>query len=199
MKKTVLLLAALLVTAAAGAQNFMNVTYGVASLSYKYGDMPSDNIGASAVMAGYSHNWGLSSSLGLEPGLDFVYEFRRQDQMVGEIRCNYLGLQAPVLLNYAIPVADQFTFKLFAGPVLHYGITDKISTYVNGDRQSTVDDLDSGDRTRLNVSAALAMAGEWRNTFRLRAGYSYGITDLDKSEGIENKEGMFTISLGYIF
>lgn len=142
----------------------------------QFGELDPDTVGSNAITAGISHNFAIAGNFGIEAGLNI-----------------------PVLFNYAFPLASDFSVKVLLGPKMFYGISDKVTTYANGEKGYTVNSYDDENIGRFNVSGSIGLAGEWCNKFRFMLGYDLGITDIDHSELSLRKQSMLTFTLGYIF
>lgn len=186
----------------AGAQNYLNLGYGLPTSIMKFGDTKPEGLDGNAFDLGYSHNFNFTRVLGLEVGVKGVYQFyNTKDELLdtkAETKSNYLGAAAPVLLNAKFDMGSV-AFKFLAGATCNYGFMDKVSTYLNGTKQLTLNNYDDPDIRRFGVSASAAVAAEWASVFRFKIGFDYGITDLDKSSAVKSTVNMLSFSLGYMF
>lgn len=204
MKKILVIAASLLLfSGMAGAQNYFNIGYGFATTTMKFGDMEPDSEDSNALFAGVSHNFALGNKLGFEAGLNFLYDFEHDSEELlgvkGVIKNDYMGLQMPLLLNYKLVDSRDLALKLFVGPTLHYGLSNKTVTEADGKDLVTVDYYSDNSYSRFNACASVAFAGEWMNKFRVKVGYDLGLTDFNNADKISAKENMIVFSLGYMF
>ena len=204
MKKIfTIIAAALLFACAANAQTYFNLGYGYGMNKIQFGELDPDTVGSNAITAGISHNFAIAGNFGIEAGLNYMHDWNWEglentDKKTGAMS-RFDGLNIPVLFNYAFPLASDFSVKVLLGPKMFYGISDKVTTYANGEKGYTVNSYDDENIGRFNVSGSIGIAGEWCNKFRFMLGYDLGITDIDHSELSLRKQSMLTFTLGYIF
>lgn len=199
MKKIFTIAAAMLLFAgAASAQNYINFGYGMPTDVVTFGDMDPETDSFNTAFVGFSHNFLFGKALGLEAGANFVYGFSSDDELGVTLRYSSTGLNVPVLLNYGIPVGNLLTLKAFAGPTFHYGFSSKLDSILDGKKALTVDYYED-TYNRFFLSAGVAVAAEFADTFRVKLGYDLGLTDFDKAEKVTTKENLFSITLSYIF
>lgn len=199
--------AALLFACAANAQTYFNLGYGYGMNKVQFGELDPDTVGSNAITAGVSHNFGIAGNFGIEAGLNYMHDWSWEGLEAGEskgakktgVMSRYDGLNVPVLLNYAFPLASDFKVKVLAGPKMFLGLSDKSTTYVNGEKGLVYNSYEDDDLSRFNVSASFGVAGEWMDKFRFMLGYDLGINDMDKSDLAKRKQSMLTFTLGYIF
>ena len=202
MKKLFVIAAAMLAAISAGAQNYVNLGYGLPTSITRYSNEKSNGIDGNAFTLGYSHNFDFTDFMGLEMGVNGVYEFFNTkddlDKTLLETRSNYLGATAPVLLNFKLDM-DSVAFKFLAGATCSYGFVDKMATFVDGVKGFEINNYDDLDARRFGVSASAALAAEWADVFRFKIGFDYGLTDLNKNSNIKNTVNMLSFSVGYLF
>ena len=194
--------AMLLVAGSAFAQNYLNVGYGLPTLRYNYGEkLGTEKVDYNKFFAGYSHNFELASEFGLEAGLNFVFglDKDKEKDLDAVVRNTSFLFEAPVLANYTFVNESDIKFKAFAGPVFHCGLSDKTTSIVSGGKTWDIDNYKDGDLNRFNVSAAIAVAAEFSNRYRVKIGYDFGLTDVDKNDNIKLHENCISFTLGYIF
>ncbi len=195
--------AALLFSGMADAQTYFNAGYGKPTDVITYGDSEAETSSFNTAFAGISHNIMMGKALGLEAGVNFVYGFNNNRNEVAGIESNIkytsYGLNAPILFNYGIPVGNILTLKVLAGPTLHYGISSQIASIVNGKEMYTVNYYDENSYERFFASAGAAVAAEIGDKIRVKAGYDFGLTDIDKAERISLRENLVSLTLSYIF
>lgn len=195
--------AALLFAGAANAQTYFNLGYGYGMNKVQFGSLESDTVGSNAITAGVSHNFAIAGNFGIEAGLNYMHDWswdglEKADKKTG-VMSRFDGINVPVLFNYAFPLANDFKVKVLLGPKMFCGISDKATTYANGEKGFTVNSYDDENIGRFNISGSVGLAGEWCNKFRFMLGYDLGITDIDHSDSILRKQSMLTFTLGYIF
>ncbi|MBQ0025495.1 MAG: PorT family protein [Bacteroidales bacterium] len=180
------------------AQTFFNFGYGLGSDKATFGSLEADKSNSNTLFAGISRNFGIAGNFGIEPGVNYIFNFSK----IGDELCvknQHHGLQVPVLLNYAFVSSSDFALKLFAGPSVNFGLSDKSTTYVGGTKGLVIDNYADDSYSRFGVSASFGLGAELCNTVRFKIGYDLGLSDLDKSDNITYKQNLLTFSLGYIF
>lgn len=190
--------AAILFAVSANAQTYFNVGYGLGSDKTTFGSMEPDITNSNTLFAGVSHNFSIAGNFGIEPGVNYVFNFSK----TGDDLCvknRYNGIQVPVLFNYAIVPSSDFALKILAGPSANVGLSDKSTTYVGDEKGMIIDNYSDESYSRLGVSASFGLAAEWCNTFRIKVGYDLGLNDLNKSDKVCYKQNLLTFSIGYMF
>ena len=190
--------AAVIFAVSANAQTYFNLGYGLATDITSYTGMDSESTDSNTLFAGVSHNFGIAGNFGVEPGINYVFNFSSEGDSMG-YKNQYHGIQIPVLFNYAIVPVSDIAFKAFVGPSVNFGLSDKTKVFAGDKLSYTVDNYADDSYNRLGVSASFGLAAEWSNTIRLKLGYDLGLTDLNKAEKIGYKQNVLTFSLGYIF
>lgn len=199
MKKFLTIVAAtILFAVSANAQTFFNLGYGLGFDKITFGQLETDASNSNTIFAGASHNFGIAGNFGIEPGLNYVFNFSKTGDELS-VKNQYHGLQLPVLFNYAVVPSDNFTFKLFVGPSVNFGISDKSTTYVGGIKGIVIDNYADDSYNRFGLSASFGLAAELFDTVRIKVGYDLGLTDLNKADNVTYKQNLLTFSLGYIF
>ena len=204
MKKIIALAtAALLFSGMAGAQTYFNIGYGLPEDVITFGDTDPSTSTFNTAFAGISHNIKMGKALGIEAGVNFVYGFNddRSDVLGidSDIRYRSYGFNAPILLNYGIPIGNLFTLKVFAGPTLHYGLSSVTSSIVGGKIMYSIDNYTESNYDKFFASAGAAVAAEFGDTFRIKAGYDLGLTDIQKAAKVTLKENLLSLTLSYMF
>lgn len=199
MKKIFTIVAAtILFAASANAQTYFNLGYGLGFDKTTFGSMETDATQSNSIFAGVSHNFGIVGNFGVEPGLNYVFNFSK----VGDDLCvknRYHGIQVPVLLNYAFVPSNNLTLKLFAGPAANIGLSDKSTTYVGSTKGLVIDNYADESYNRFGIAASFGVAAELFDIIRIKIGYDLGLNDLNKADNVKYKQDLLTFSLGYKF
>ena len=190
--------AAILFAVSANAQTYFNLGYGLGSDRTTFGSMDPDVTNSNTLFAGVSHNFGIAGNFGIEPGVNYVFNFSKTGDDLG-IKNRYHGVQVPVLFNYAVLSSSDLALKVFAGPAANLGLSDKSTTFVGSKKGLVIDNYSDGSYNRLGVSASFGLAAELSNTIRIKIGYDLGLNDLNKADKVSYKQNLLTFSLGYIF
>ena len=199
MKKILTIAAVtILFAVSANAQTYFNLGYGLGNDKTTFGSMAPDVSKSNTLFAGVSHNFGIAGNFGVEPGVNYVFNFSKTGDELS-IKNQYHGIQVPVLLNYAFAPSTDFALKLFAGPSANLGLSDKSTTYVGDTKGLVIDNYADDSYSRFGVSASFGIAAELHDTIRLKIGYDLGLNDLNKSDNVKYKQNLLTFTLGYIF
>lgn len=200
MKKTLLLLTALLLAGAALAQNYEKNILGVraglnlSSLSISGGGLSISTDSRAAFHVAVVDQILLCNKLPfyLETGLAFSSRGGKVDGM--SFRPSYL--QIPVLVNYHFNIKDIVTIQPFAGLYYGFGIGGKIKI---GDEKGDIFG-DEGGLKRSDLGVRLGAGVVW-NRIYFGLGYDIGCLNLAKESDGEGKmrNNCFSISVGYNF
>lgn len=189
MKKVLLVAATLMITLMANAQVSIQVGYLSNTLKSE-----SDAVGRltgkyRGVMAVADYNLHITEYLGVAPGVGIDYSFNNYSGS----KYKELGLFAPVDINYCLPVNDNFSLSLFAGPTFYYGLFSK-ETGVNPPY-----DYYESDSKRFDVSLG---GGFWLDiveNIRVKVGYKFGLMNTSKIAGVKDRTNFLSIGVGYVF
>lgn len=200
MKKILIIAAAtILFAVTANAQTYVNVGYGLARDKYTVSSLEASVSNSNSVFAGISHNFFIAGNFGIEPGVDYLYNFSSEKESLATLKNRYHGIMVPVLFNYKFDLANDFAFRALLGPVANFGLSDKTMTYADGKKILTVDNYADKSYNRFGVSASVGFAAEWFNVFRLKVSYDFGLNDLNKNDNIGYRQNVLTFTLGYMF
>ncbi len=199
MKKILTIAAAtILFAVSANAQTYFNLGYGLGRDKTTFGSLEPDTSKSNTIFAGVSHNFGIAGNFGVEPGVNYVFNFSKTGDELSA-KNQYHGIQIPILLNYAFVPSSDIAFKLFAGPSANYGLSDKSTTYVGDTKGIEIDNYADDSYNRFGISASFGLAAELHDSIRLKIGYDLGLTDLNKSDKVSYKQNLLTFSIGYMF
>lgn len=203
MKKILAILAVLLLTDAALAQNFEKNIFGIraglnlSSLSASIEGLSVSTSSRTGFFVAVSDQILLSSGLPLylETGLGISSRGGKADEMT----MRPLYLQIPLLINYHIDIRNIVSIQPFAGLYYGLGIAGKAK---GGGEKADIFGEDSGLK-RSDLGVRLGAGVGWN---RLYFGLSYDIGCLNqlKSKLVEGmdltlRNSCFTISIGYNF
>ncbi len=194
MKKLFLMAAALLTVGAASAQ----ITY---SLGYINTNWDVDYKGGDKTINGFTigldDNINLTGDLNVALGAGMELSFATFDLgILGDWKYKEFGLFVPVDFNYGFALGDNLRLSVFAGPTFNLGLMAK---QTHDDDEFNYYDEDDGNMGRFDV---LMGGGVWldiQDQFRIKVGYKAGLMDTDKSDNVERKSNVLSVSLGYIF
>lgn len=200
MKKILTIAAAMILfVVSVNAQTYVNAGYGLAWDKVKIGNVASSTDNSNSIFAGVSHNFTLVGDFGVEPGINYLFNFSNRDDDGLGFKNRHHGIMVPVLFNYNFDIAQDFSFKALLGPSLNFGLSDKTTTYVDGVKGYTINNYTENSIRRFGVSASIGLAAEWFDTFRLKIGYDIGLNDLSKDEALKFRQNLLTFTVGYMF
>ena len=186
---------ALAVAATAFAQLPKGLAVGAGYLSNdgktKMGDVThTETIGGFYVNADY--NIALGEALGVAPGVAIDYLSKTKN----DVKTTLINLDIPVMINYAIPVADIIKIVPFAGPTVQFGISGKAKA---GD--NTLDLYgDNQDNSRLQIYVGGGVAVEIAEILRAHVGYDLGLLNRYTGDGdITVKNNGLHFGVSYLF
>jgi len=147
----------------------------------------------------------LNSFLALQSELDFVEKgAKTQGEAAGEaykawINLNYLEI--PAILRFYLPAQNNLHFSLYTGTYVSLKTKGMVKAEVAGIKvESDIENLKSTDAglifgAGLDFSLPFLKAGQ----FCLDLRYSLGLTSISTEVGVETKNKVFSLSLGYLF
>ena len=204
MKKTFLILTAILLASAVSAQNYEKNILGVraglnlASYSISAGGVSASTDSRASFHVAVVDQILLCNKLPfyLETGLAFSSRGGKVDG--ASFRPSYL--QIPVLVNYHFNIKDVVTIQPFAGLYYGFGIGGKVK--VDGEKGDIFGD--DGGLKRSDLGVRLGAGVVW-NRIYFGLGYDIGCMNLldkdifDGSSDVKMRNSCFTISVGYNF
>lgn len=175
MKKIIITLALAAVAAlSANAQ----IAVGV---GYQTKDYSNDGPKNGGIYAGVTYNYDLSNGLAVAAGLDVSF-LSGKDSGINYSETN-IGI--PVLVNYAIPVADGFVLTPFAGPTFSYGLNFKGEN--SGVSINLYDNNLGAEMKRFDVLVGGGVALDIQNLVRVSIGYNKGLLNRAGSDDDDDK------------
>lgn len=216
MKKTVLILVAVLSSIGASAQNYWDssradhlVTFGIragvnASKQYAMDDQAdrdfrlSYQIGVAVdlnLARSFSFNTGVMM---IQKGWKWDYDDSRGEQKVTD---NATYLEIPVLASYRVALSDQAQFQLNLGPYFAFGLfgdQEVKSTFPNGDnyKDNSFDEYVGGKKFDCGVPIG---AGFTFSHIYVGVNYERGLINVSNDENKKFQNGSIAFSLGYNF
>ena len=194
MKKLFFMVAALLTAGVASAQ--MTYSLGYISTSWDY-DYSGGDKTLNGFTLGLDDNVNLAGDLNLSLGVGMEMSFATFEGLLGaDWKYKEFGLFVPVDFNYGFAIGNNIKLSVFAGPTFNLGLMSKAT---HDDNEFNYYDEDDGNSSRFDI---LMGGGVWldiQDQFRIKVGYKAGLMDTDKSDNIERKTNILSVSLGYIF
>ena len=154
-------------------------------------------IKAGANFSNISDASGLSNKTGFQAGIfggikftdkvgvqaDLLYSQQGAKFKLGDFDLTYINL--PIVVKYYLFQG----LNLQAGPQFGFVVDDKISTAI-GDI-SKAEDFD--------LSGVIGAGYDFPFGIRLDARYNFGLTEVSKTDGLDGKNSVFSVALGYSF
>lgn len=127
----------------------------------------------------------------LESGLYYSEKGAKES----DYSCSQNYLEVPVIVRYAIPVADRFAIEPFAGGYLSYGIGGEIKNKMERAKWDTFSDdffrrFDAG--IKIGATASFEM-------INVELGYDFGIYNNNQNDFESSHTGAFFATLGVRF
>lgn len=216
MKKTVLILMAVLSSLGVSAQKYWDssradqlVTFGIRAglnFSKQYAmDDQADRENRFSYQVGLAVDFNVARSFSFNTGLMMIqkgwqwdYDDNRGKQKVTD---NATYLEIPVLASYRVSLSDQAQFQLNVGPYFAFGIfgDQKVtSTFPNGDDYniSSFDEYYGGKKFDCGVFVG---AGFIFSHIYVGFNYERGLINVSNDENKKFQNGTIALSLGYNF
>ena len=199
MKKTILILATLLLAGAVSAQdyqkNILGVRAGLNMAKYSFKDAGSvDSDPRTSFHVAVTDQILLFNKLPLYLETGLAYSSRGGKVEGMKFQPSYL--QIPVLINYHFNL-NNFSIQPFAGAYYGFGIGGKAKQ--GGEKEDIFGD--DGALKRSDVGVRVGVGFTWKHIY-LGAGYDIGCMDLSKDNAFGDakiRNNCFTISVGYNF
>lgn len=215
--------AAMLVAGTASAQLSVNAGYLNSTvkshteytlLGNTYKQDTSASMGGGFYVGG-SYNVDLIGGLGVAPGLYFNYIWQTEEEtLLGTTftdKTSMMDLNIPILINYKLTFGDDFAVFAFAGPTVRIGLAANTKTTNSANDKVVTDDLyakedgetDAQVLKRFDLGLTVG-AGIQYSSFRLEAGYNFGLLDRCAYKDDDNSKmnmhfNQFFIGVGYAF
>jgi len=147
----------------------------------------------------------LNSFLALQSELNFVEKgAKTQGEAAGEaykawINLNYLEI--PAILKFYLPAQNNFHFSFYTGTYVGLKTKGRVKAEVAGIKvESDIENLKSTD-AGLIFGAGFDFSLPFLKTgqFCLDLRYSLGLTSISTEAGVETKNKVISLSLGYLF
>ena len=144
----------------------------------------SDTISIHGITAGFEYFLLAGDIIGFDLGLNYTYMFRDQVLISGSTftgnKYTYHSLDAPIRFMLSIPIGEDFSILLFAGPKLTFDIAGSQRTYINGSQIGGSKDIYGGSsyRSRFDVLLGPGAGLRYKNLI-FRGGYDLGLLNLN--------------------
>ncbi len=190
MKKIIVTLA---LVAVAATSAFAQIGVGLGYQGKTYPDGNNDqNVGGFYVGAHY--NSALTDAIGVAAGLDFNYLTGEEKTVGGKFK--EMGIGLPILFNYAIPVAEGFVLRPFAGPTISFGLSNK---YDLGGVSVDLYDPDLAGYQRFDILVGGGVALDVMEVIRVSVGYNKGLLNRVKDADPAVTTGGLHFGVAYLF
>lgn len=202
MKKTIALLAAALVSAAAFAQ--VGVGAGYANSTLKSGNNSSAYDGAYVAL--YA-NVPLSGPLGVKTGASVEYLMSNKTSglfgVTGEAKSTEVYVDIPVQATFGGSISKDLAWNLYAGPTASLGLMSKTKYTLSVSGDSTSSGLDHyGDNSnygRFDVLLGGGVMIDFAGKLRFDAGYDYGMLNRNSSSDTRTNRSLLHVGIAYLF
>lgn len=168
-----------------------NVTAGV-GMSNIVGSDTDGCESAIAYKVGITYDFGISENFSVIPGAEFINKASKFKTVRGTIDKFYL--QIPILAAYKLPLNDNMSLALKAGPYVAYGITGSDIEWDRGGKTNIFDS--NGGFERFDAGAKVGASLEFES-FNIGIEFSRGFMKLDSDYSQFNQA--FGVVLGYKF
>lgn len=148
-------------------------------------------------------NFGPVGEFGLVKNLDlrygFLYTFLTDSKEFLGQTGTYTGhfVDVPVQAQYSFPVNNLFKVFAFGGPTLNLGLAQTTVTKGGSSVEVSVNHYEANDKlSRFDVKLGLGGGVRFSN-FEVRAGYDWGMLDLDGRDNFTQHRNQLTAALVY--
>jgi len=164
-----------------------------------------------AIRLGATVEYDLKYNLGIQSGLlyNIGYSNKMQRYAVSGDSVTYNtwshALEIPVRVVYNLPLFKDFKIFGFAGPNIQIGLIQNQKVDVGlSDELVNMTGLQSGDFelygdkkiNRINLQLGAGGGVQWRK-YSVKAGYDWGLNNLDRTKADKVKQGNWYVTLGY--
>lgn len=115
------------------------------------------------------------------------------------------ALDFPIRLNYAVELADDFYFNIFAGPNLNYALTRQVNKEYYVDRKFNeslsskgVNVYESVNYNKLDLQMGAGIGVQWLKVF-VRGGFDWGFLNRTNYPESTLRANDIKVSVGYVF
>ena len=145
---------------------------------------------------GITNSTELQNSLSLNYGILYSYLKGTKTILGTDAINNVHNIDIPLRLSLKLPVAlfgvEPF---VYGGPNLTYTLSNTTKYTLLGN-EITSDLYDDEDYSRINIQLGMGVGLKYK-TFTLKAGYDWGMLDLNKSDNLVLNTNALIISLGF--
>lgn len=164
-----------------------------------------------AIRLGATVEYDLKYNIGIQSGLlyNIGYSNKMQRYAVSGDSVTYNtwshALEIPVRVVYNLPLFKDFKIFGFAGPNIQIGLIQNQKVDVGlSDELVNMTGLQSGDFelygdkkiNRINLQLGAGGGVQWRK-YSVKAGYDWGLNNLDRTKADKVKQGNWYVTLGY--
>lgn len=203
MKKTLILLAALLM---AGATASAQVSFGFGPATRIYYSKTDSRINDGkdvkdvdytvGVQVSFEDSRRVSDYFGYSAGVDFG-TYKKSDYFAQEIGLTEMYLDIPVRAKFYIPFSDDFQLFFFAGPSPSVCIGSHIVS--GADKNKTSRFGDNSNYSRFDVLAGGGIGCEIVERLKITLGYDHGLLNRDKGNITDLHVAAAKLSVSYMF
>ena len=196
MKKTLILLAALLM---AGATASAQVSFGFGPTTRIYYSKAHDVKDVNytvGLQVSFEDSRRVSDYFGYSAGVDFG-TYKKSDYFAREIGLSEMYLDIPVRAKFYIPFSDDFQLFFFAGPSPSVCISSNIVS--GADKNKTGRFGDNSNYSRFDVLAGGGVGCEIVERLKFTLGYDHGLLNRDKGNITDLHVAAAKFTISYMF
>jgi hypothetical protein len=203
MKKTLILLAALLI---AGATASAQVSFGFGPATRIYYSKTDSRINDGkdvkdvgytvGVQVSFEDSQRVSDYFGYSAGMDFG-TYKKSDYFLKETGLTEMYLDIPVRAKFYIPFSDDFQLFFFAGPSPSVCIGSHVVT--GADKNKTSRFGENSNYSRFDVLAGGGIGCEIAERLKIALGYDHGLLNRDKGNITDLHVAAAKLSVSYMF
>ncbi len=140
----------------------------------------------------------LGSGFSIAPSAYYMYLASRQEITGGHVLIAQNLISLPFNVQYHFPLWGDVEMFAFAGTRLNYTISSETSTQQPKVR-TTINNFDNENLKRWEMGLGLGVGFDIFDMIRLKMGYDFGYTDMNKDKDVKMTNGGFNISAAFLF
>ena len=162
------------------------------------GDDVEDTDARTGIVLGLTGEIGLGESLGIEAGLLYSQQGYKVEEQGVDVTAKFDYLNVPIALKYYI---SDSGFAVQAGPQIGFLMSD---TFEVGDDEVDSEDVFGIEAETLDLAALLGVQYKFKEGsslegFLIDGRYNLGLSNVYDVDDADIKNGVFQITVGYVF
>lgn len=140
----------------------------------------------------------LGSGFSIAPSAYYIYLASKEEITGGNVTVRQNIISLPFNVQYHLPLWGEVQAFAYAGTRLNYTISSETSTQQPKYR-TTINNFSNEDLTRWEMGLGVGLGFDFFDMLRLKMGYDFGYTDMDRSDDVKVTNSGFNVSLAFLF